>query len=123
MRDDQGQRVNDYFLEFLSPQVAGEEDSVFLHQKVLDDVHTNTIDASLRCLFIDRTDLFNLFYDGVRTQVALSISAAPLGDDIRYFDSTKEGAKGHLVVHDAKLDAREQLPGRPQRPCALAARR
>lgn len=109
VRDDQGEPVSDYFLEFFSPQVSGEQDSVDFHRLVLKDVHVNTIDPSYRCLFADRTALFTDFYKGVRTQVAMSISAAKLGPNIRYFDKTKEGAKGELVVHERDDQARTAM--------------
>jgi hypothetical protein len=109
VRDDDGQAVGDYFLEFFSPQERGEEDSVDFHREVLKDVHVNTVDASYRCLFADRTALFSEFYTGVRRQVAMSLSAARLGPNIRYFDKAKDGAKGHVLVHDKDADARADL--------------
>jgi hypothetical protein len=103
VRDDQGYPVDDYFLEFFSPDQAGSADAVYFHQKVLDDVHVNGVDASRRCLFVDRTDLMFGFYpmltDPAKRQVAVSISAAEIGPSVRYFDSTRVGAKGSLVVH------------------------
>jgi pimeloyl-ACP methyl ester carboxylesterase len=115
VQDDDGRPVNDYFLEFFCPQVQGEEDSVLFHQSVLDDVHVNTIDPSRRCLFVDRTDLEHIFYQDGRTCVAVSLSAAPIGTNIRYFESTQEGAKAQLIVHEKGDFARENLPGRLRR--------
>jgi len=115
VQDDDGRPVHDYFLEFFCPEVSGEEDSVLFHQSVLDDVHTNTLDASRRCLFVDRTDLEDVFYKDGRKSVAISLSAAPIGTNIRYFDSTHEGAVAQLVVH-AKSDLdREKLDARLRR--------
>jgi hypothetical protein len=82
---------------------------VDFHRCVLKDVHVNTIDPSFRCLFVDRTALFTEFYTAVRRQVAMSLSAARLGQNIRYFDKTKEGAKGHVLVHDKDAEARSTL--------------
>ena len=45
-------------------------------------------------------------------QLAVSISAAPLGDNIRYFDKTKQGAAGYLVVHEEDQTKRDGLAGR-----------
>ncbi|HWN50513.1 MAG TPA: hypothetical protein VNO18_11940, partial [Xanthobacteraceae bacterium] len=42
----------------------------------------------------------------------VSISAAALGSNIRYFDSTRMGAAGHLVVHDEDETKRAGLTGR-----------
>jgi hypothetical protein len=109
--DDQGQPVDDYFLEFFSPQDAGEADSVDFHRCVLKDVHPNSEDASCRCLFIDRTALMTQFYVGDRTQVAMSLSAARIGPHVRYFDSTQDGAKGHVILHDKDDAARAALGG------------
>jgi hypothetical protein len=116
VRDDQGQAVDDYFLEFFAPEQAGSEDAVFFHRQVLDDVHVNGQSASRRCLFIDRTDMMLGFYRLMRSankrQLAVSISAAALGSNIRYFDSARIGAAGHLVVHDEDEVKRAGLTGR-----------
>jgi len=116
VRDDQGQLVNDYFLEFFAPEQKGYDDAVYFHQHVLDDVHVNGESASRRCLFIDRTDLMIGFYPLMRTaekrQVAVSISAAALGDNIRYFDKMQMGAAGHLIVHEEDETRRDGLMGR-----------
>lgn len=102
-RDDHGQPVGDYFLEFFSPEVAGEREAIFFHSEVLSHVHTNTRSPSFRCLYIDRTDLIERFYGmlrkGAARQLAVSISAAPVGPNVRYFDKTRDGATGHIVIH------------------------
>ena len=116
VRDDQGQPVNDYFLEFFAPDQSGSDDAVYFHRRVLDHVHVNGQSASQRCLFIDRADLMLGFYPLMRSakkrQLAVSISAAALGSNIRYFDSTRMGAAGHLVVHDEDETKRAGLTGR-----------
>jgi pimeloyl-ACP methyl ester carboxylesterase len=116
VRDDQGQVVDDYFLEFFAPEQKGTEDAVYFHQHVLDDVHVNSQSSSRRCLFIDRTDLMIGFYPLMRVernrQLAVSISAAALGDNIRYFDKTSQGAAGHLIVHEEDETKRAGLAGR-----------
>ena len=102
VRDDHGQPVDDYFLEFFSPDTAGEKDAVLFHSEVLSHVHRNTTAPSHRCLFIDRTDLLGLFYPSLpegERRLAMSISAAPIGPNVRYFDSVEEGASGHVVIH------------------------
>ncbi|MFN3816216.1 esterase/lipase family protein [Brevundimonas sp.] len=107
-RDDYGQPVGDYFLEFFSPKAAGDREAVFFHSEVLGHVHTNTRDPSLRCLYIDRTDLMQRFYpmlrQGEARQLAMSISAARIGPNIRYFDKTRDGATGHIVIHRENPD-------------------
>ncbi len=119
VRDDQGRPVDDYFLEFFAPEQSGSDDAVFFHRHVLHDVHVNGQVASRRCLFVDRTHLMTGFYPLMRSaskrQLAVSLSAAPLGDNIRYFDSTRIGAAGHLPVHDEDETRREALEGRLMR--------
>lgn len=106
--DDHGLPVPDYFLEFFSPGAAGTKDSEFFHKEVLSHVHVNSTDASYRCLFMDRTDLATRYYDRIRNpalrKLAVSVSAAKIGPNVRYFDSTKEGASGHHIVHEAYSD-------------------
>jgi hypothetical protein len=93
VRDDQGQAVDDYFLEFFAPEQAGSDDAVYFHQHVLNDVHVNSEAGSPRCLFVDRTDLMIGFYPLMRAaekrQLAVSVSAAPLGHNIHYFDKSR----------------------------------
>ena len=119
VRDDDSQPIKDYFLEFFSPDTAGDEDTVTFHTQVLTDVHLNSLDSSLRCLFLDRTNLLVKYYQqlpaGLPKQVALSLSSAEPGGDVRYFDSQAVGAEGHLIVHDEDVDARAGLPGRLHR--------
>jgi pimeloyl-ACP methyl ester carboxylesterase len=115
--DDQGAPVTDYFLEFFCPDLPGEDDAAFFHQYVIDDVHANGADPSRRCIFIDRTDLYNRFYNDVRRRLAISISASPPGANVRYFDSASEGARGYLVVHAADETANTSLPARLRRNC------
>lgn len=108
--DDQGQAVPDYFMEFYAPDSPEEEqDSVDFHRNVMRDVHVNTRDHSLRCLFVDRTGLVTQFYNALRQSVAMSLSAARIGPNVKYFDSTRDGASGHVVVHEANEAAREQI--------------
>lgn len=112
VRDDHGRPVDDYFLEFFSPRAEGEREAVFFHREVLSHVHRNTIDPSFRCLFIDRTDLLDRYYPSLPADartLAMSISAAPLGPNVRYFDSTKEGASGHVPLHEQ--DAADERAG------------
>ena len=115
-RDDHGRPVDDYFLEFFAPNIKGDRDAIYFHKEVLEHVHTNSVSPSHRCLFIDRTDLIEGFYPLARLperkQLAVSVSAARLGPNIRYFDSTKEGAKGRVVVHALDEEVRDGLDAR-----------
>ena len=115
VRDDYGQPVDDYFLEFFAPGGDdGEDDAeIYFQRSVLEDVHVNGQMPSLRCLFADRTDLLNGFYkevpDGRPKELAVSISAANPGPNVRYFDQTRIGAKGEVVVHALAQVTREGL--------------
>lgn len=113
VRDDDGQPIEDYFLEFYAPRTQGSADIVNFQRDVLKDVHVNGDTGSLRCLFIDRENLFRDYYgkipDPKRRQLAVSISAANPGRNIRYFDATREGAKGELIVHDEDENRRDGI--------------
>lgn len=116
VRDDYGQPIKDYFLEFYAPDTRGDGDIVYFQREVLKDVHVNGETRSLRCLFIDRNTLFDGYYSRIRDktkrQLAVSLSAASLGRNIRYFDAEKDGAKGHLVIHEENEDQRADLGAR-----------
>ncbi len=77
-------------------------------------MHVNGQAGAHRCLFVDRTDLMLGFYPAIRAtdkrEVAVSLSAAELGPNVRYFDSTEVGAKGHLIIHREDDETREDLP-------------
>lgn len=109
VRDDHGQPVRDYFLEFFSPETKGTKDSEIFHGEVLTHVHTNTTDASFRCLFMDHADLVGRYYQAIANpdhrELAVSISAAQVGPNVRYFDSEREGAEGNHVLHRAESDS------------------
>jgi len=115
IRDDHGRPLEDYFLEFFSPDVRGDADATFFHSEVLEHVHVNGADSSLRCLLVDRTDLIHRYYPMFRKaanrRVAVSISAAAQGRNVRYFDRTAEGAAGHLVIHEEDETMRTALGG------------
>lgn len=101
VRDDQGEPVNDYFVEFFSPDGASDASLLRFQMDVLDHVHVNKLDPSVRCFYVDRDDLMKKFYGG-RTagrQLAASIVAANPGRNIRYFDKEIIGARGHLLLH------------------------
>jgi hypothetical protein len=63
--------------------------------------------------------LLDRFYDLIPAtrprRLAVSISAAPLGPNVRYFESTREGAEGHVLVHEKSEAARAQLDARLHR--------
>ncbi len=113
--DDQDQPVDDYFLEFYAPTDRRDDEAVYFQSKVLEHVHVNTTRPHLRCLYIDRTDLMFGYYprvqEGEPRVVAMSLSAAPIGKNIRYFASEKEGASGSLVVHREDDEARGNIEG------------
>jgi pimeloyl-ACP methyl ester carboxylesterase len=116
VRDDNGQPVDDYFLEFFSPLHEGDKEAIYFHKQVLEDVHVNGRAPSFRALFVDRNDLLENYYRMIgnpqEREVAVSISAAQIGENVRYFDSTMIGASGHLVVHREDHEARRDLPAR-----------
>ncbi len=115
IRDDHGVPLDDYFLEFFAPGERGDRDAVFFHTEVLEHVHVNGDAPSRRCLFVDRTDLIERYYPIIASpqnrKVAISISAAAIGPNVRYFDKTKVGAEGSLVVHEANEAQRSGLGG------------
>ena len=63
----------------------------------------NSVNASLRNLYFDRTDLMEGYYPALpRTTepvLYLSISAASPGKNISYFEREKTGAEGMVPVH------------------------
>jgi pimeloyl-ACP methyl ester carboxylesterase len=114
--DDHGQPVDDYFLEFFPPHARSDQPAIYFHSEVLEHVHVNGIRPNLRALFVDRDDLLANYYPMMRQkqsrEVAVSITAAELGRNIRYFDSSRVGASGHLVVHKEDEDERAKLEAR-----------
>ena len=118
VRDDQGEPVKDYFVEFFSPDGAGDASLLRFQMDVLDHVHVNRLDPSVRCFYIDRDDLMKKFYGGRSSvrQLAASIVAANPGRNIRYFDKEIEGARGHLLLHcDREPDRAALGPNRLHR--------
>lgn len=111
--DDQEQPVDDYFLEFFAPKDKEDDEAVYFQQHVLEHIHVNTMRKHFRCLYIDRTDLMVGYYPlvqaGEEKVVAMSISAAPIGRNVRYFDSAEEGYPGHLIVHREDDELRDQM--------------
>lgn len=102
--DDFGRPVKDYFLEFYSDtKRAYEKANVYLQGKVIEDVKNNSVDPSLRNLYFDNTDLREGYYQqlpkGAKREVYLSLSAASPGDNIKYFEREKVGAKQEIPVH------------------------
>jgi len=102
--DDHGEDVNDYFLEFSGPtELKSDEPMEYFHKDVLHHVHTNKQNPSYRCLYVDRTDLYDNFYkkipEGYDKGLWMSISATPVGRNIFYFKDYKIGAAGHVLAH------------------------
>lgn len=99
VRDDQGNDVNDYFVEFYDPEKPDDEqDTVILHRQVIKDTHIYSQNPSYRCFFVDRTALLNEYYAKGYETVAMSISAAKLGDHVAYFNTATATAAGHAMV-------------------------
>jgi len=95
--DDEGNAVNDYFLEFSGPSNdPSDVSTIYFHRSVLEDVHTNTLAATMRCLYADRSHL-PPGYDHI---LSMSLSANPPGTNVRYFSSTQVGARGEFKLHD-----------------------
>jgi pimeloyl-ACP methyl ester carboxylesterase len=102
--DDHGADVGDYFLEFSGPEdERGDRSSLYFHTEVLEHVHVNQLNSAYRCLYVDHTDLMGNYYDAIRGNVTralfMSLSAAPPGGNVSYFESTRDGAKGTVPLH------------------------
>ncbi|TVR10669.1 MAG: hypothetical protein EA385_02985 [Salinarimonadaceae bacterium] len=108
VRDDHGASVDDYFIEFFSPDQGGVQDIVLFQREVLRHVHVNKLDASMRCLYIDREALRSVFYQRYR-RLAVSLSADAPGRNVAYFDAEREGARGDLVIHARDEEALAEL--------------
>jgi hypothetical protein len=75
--------------------------AVCFHREVLEGVHTNSSNTAYRCLFVDRTDLLNEFYQRIGKNVekvfTMSISATAPDGNVSYFSDAKRGAPGEMV--------------------------
>ena len=111
--DDHGEDVPDFFLEFFGPSnlATTNESMAYFHNKVLQHVHVNGQNSSYRCLYADRTELYKNFYSSIQPpaekKLWMSISAAPLGDNVSYFKNYKTGAAGKVLAH--QFDDNEKL--------------
>lgn len=108
VRDDYGALVKDYFLEFGEPKKNNTKSMIRFHTDVLESVHTNSSHPAYRCLFIDHTDLMQIFYDKA-SELAISIAAAPPGRNVKYFDSKTDTARGQIKIHAQDVDERAAL--------------
>jgi hypothetical protein len=102
--DDHGEPVPDYFLEFFSNTTKAHDDAnVYLHRNVIEDVKKNSVNAALRNLYFDRTELVEGYYPrlpaGTPPELYMSISAAAPGRNVAYFEREKVGAEGKVRVH------------------------
>jgi len=102
--DDHGKPVPDYFLDFFSNRDKFDDAAnVYLHANVLEDVKKNSQNEALRNLYFDRTDLVYGYYQrfpaGAEPVLYMSISAAPPGDYVKYFDPRDASAGGMVAVH------------------------
>lgn len=110
-RDDYGNLIGDYFLEFGQPQARHGRTMVTFHREVLEAVHVNSSHGAYRCLYVDHTDLLRVFY-AQADELAVSFSVAPAGRNIKYFDSKTDMAKGEIRVHARDVEERATLPAR-----------
>jgi hypothetical protein len=102
--DDHGEPVKDYFLEFIAPDYeTSDTATVYFNRNVIEDVHTNAINAASRCVYLDRTDLMSGYYPRIpaplEKTVTMSLSATPPGDNVHYFSDGAAGAKGEFKLH------------------------
>lgn len=101
--DDHGADVNDYFLEFYSPNLVGEEEMVYFHRSVLEDNVPNSLRRSQKALYVDRDDLVEGYYsmiqDPAKRVLGMSISATPPGKNVHYFSGGNQTAEGWVTVH------------------------
>lgn len=105
VRDDYGNPIDDYFLEFSDPTAARDASEgrvISFHRDVLESVHVNSRQGAYRSLYLDHTDLMKVFYkDG--QELAMSITVAPAGRNVRFFESAR------IVVHAKDVKARAEL--------------
>lgn len=103
--DDHGDLVPDFFLEFFGAKQKSDKEAIYFHSSVLEQVFVN---GATRCLYVDRTDLVNGFYNQFTSnktrELCMSVSASPPGDHVSYFSNFKAGAAGQMVVHTEKED-------------------
>lgn len=108
--DDHGFDVPDFFLEFFGPREGWRPEAIYFHEQVLEHVHPNSQGSSTRCFFIDRTDLFNNYYDkiprGKEKMLRATLSAAPVGRNISYFDNRYQRAGGSMTIHSLDEETR-----------------
>lgn len=102
--DDQGVDVDDYFLELYCNEADGGDGSLQqIHSEILEKVTVNSLNESLRCLYVDRTDLVNRIYrhfaNPGEARLKLSISAAPPGSHAQYFARGEKTTQGEVNVH------------------------
>lgn len=103
--DDHGSDVDDYFLEFSGPKdERGNQSTICFQKQILEHVHVNQVNPSFRCLYVDRTDLLHSFYGQIAGRTAakelhMSLSATPPGGNVSYFENSRVGAKGTVVIH------------------------
>lgn len=102
--DDHGADVLDYVLEFSGPDwKRNDSPTVYFHREVLEHVHANASNSAYRCLFVDRTDLLNEFYQRIGKSaekiLTMSVSATAPGNNVGYFSDTRQGAPGEMAIH------------------------
>jgi len=102
--DDHGNEVADYFIEYSDGSEGEERDATeYFHTEVLESVKENSNNKSLRCFFIDRTDLLNGYYPRIESpdlrRVFMTITAAAPGGNVRYFGEGQHRAAGQILAH------------------------
>ncbi|GFK94510.1 hypothetical protein NNJEOMEG_02356 [Fundidesulfovibrio magnetotacticus] len=106
--DDQGNDIEDFFLEFGGADKNDRLTGIF-HTEVLEKVSPNQTNPALRCLYVDRNDLFELYYDQIKDPtnkvLTLTVSAAPPGPNVAYLNQ----GQGRIKVHSEHVDVRDNL--------------
>jgi pimeloyl-ACP methyl ester carboxylesterase len=95
VRDQYGNPIPDYFLEFYQEE-DDEADHVFekIQTEVLEKVSCSSQDKSIRSLFFDLTDLREMARERPDLKVRLSLVAADLSEDIGYRNPPNEPQGG-----------------------------
>lgn len=103
VRDQYGNGIPDYFLEFYQEDNdAGDRVFEKIQTEILEKVSCNSLDRSIRSLFFDTTDLDELTRARPDLEVRLSLVAADVSGDIGYRNPPDE-PRGGIPVHRSDL--------------------
>lgn len=104
--DDQGNHIDDHFIEFVgqdNSKIARDRALDVFQREVIKNVVTNSQNKACKTFYLDRTALMQNFYKqaeaGTPTKLKISISATPPGQYSHYFESTRVGASGDYELH------------------------